>query len=435
MKFQETETIELKSFVTDEIKKEIIALANTAGGKIFVGVNDDGEVIGLEDPDESSLKISNMVRDSIKPDVTMFIHYETLDIDGKNVLEVSVQKGTNKPYYLSSKGLRSEGVFVRQGNSSVSASDMMIRLMIKETDHDSFENMISLNQKLTFEYTKQEFLKRKITFASSQMKTLHIVSSENLYTNLGLILSDECKQTTKFAAFEGNDQNIFKDRREFSGSILKQLNDVYDCINLHNQIHSKFDKLLRIDSKDYPDVAIREALLNSLVHRDYSQNASTLISLYSDRIEFVSYGGLVSGLSIEDIMNGISICRNPNLANIFYRLELIEAYGTGIRKIMDAYNNYSVKPKIIATHNTFKIILPNVFNSNKIEVANNNSLSINEKEVINYLESHDYITRNDAQILLSISQTTALNLLKSLSNKGIVVSAKKGKTPIYSLIK
>ena len=146
MKFQESESVELKSIVQDDIKKEIIAFANCNGGTIYVGITDQGEIIGVENANDSALQISNMVRDSVKTDVTMFIHYETLELEGKSVIAVHVQRGTNRPYYLAKKGLRPEGVYVRQGYSSVPASDTAIRQMIKETDGDSFEEMRSLNQ-------------------------------------------------------------------------------------------------------------------------------------------------------------------------------------------------------------------------------------------------------------------------------------------------
>ena len=136
MLFRESETVELKEIVVDEIKKEIIAFANSNGGRLYIGVRDDGEVIGLDDPDRVSLQISNMVRDAIKPDVTMFLHYETIEEKGKKIIVVDIQRGTNRPYYLAKKGMRPEGVYVRQGYSSVPATDTAIRRMIKETDGD-----------------------------------------------------------------------------------------------------------------------------------------------------------------------------------------------------------------------------------------------------------------------------------------------------------
>lgn len=442
MRFRETEIVELKSIVMDDIKKEIIAFANCDGGTVYVGVADDGKVLGVENADECALQISNMVRDAVKPDVTMFIHYETLECDGKAVVAINIQRGTNRPYYLAKKGLRPEGVYVRQGYSSVPATDTAIRQMIKETDGDSFENMRSINQALTFEATKKEFEKRNVVFGQPQMQTLKIVSADGIYTNLGLLLSEQCLHTIKAAVFEGINQNVFKDRREFSGSLIQQLNDVYDYIDFHNQTHATFRKLLRIDTRDYPEVAVREALLNTLVHRDYSFRASTLISIYDDRIEFVSIGGLLSGLELDDLMMGVSVCRNPHLANVFYRLQLIEAYGTGMKKIMGAYANALVQPKIKTTNNAFKIILPNVnFTPKAAEVhkdfekAADLALDSNEEKVLQFLREHLMITRKETQTLLEVSQSTAGRILKAMVDSGRIKQIGGSRTTRYELRK
>ena len=305
MFFRESETTELKETVVDDIKKEIIAFANCDGGKLYIGVRDDGTVVGIDDPDGVSLQISNMVRDAIKPDVTMFLHYRTISEDCKEIIAVDIQRGTDRPYYLAKKGMRPEGVYVRQGYSSVPATDMAIRRMIKETDGDRFEAMRSLNQELTFETAKKEFALRNIDFGPQQMRTLKLLDQDDLYSNLGLLLSDQCAHTIKVAVFQGTDQTIFKDRREFTGSLMQQMNEVYDFIDFRNQTRATVEKLLRTDIRDYPEIAIREALLNLLVHRDYAFSASSLISIYADRIEFISIGGLMPGLDMEDIMAGI----------------------------------------------------------------------------------------------------------------------------------
>ena len=442
MRFRETETVELKSIVMDDIKKEIIAFANCDGGTVYVGVADDGKVLGVENADECALQISNMVRDAVKPDVTMFIHYETLECDGKAVVAVNIQRGTNRPYYLAKKGLRPEGVYVRQGYSSVPATDTAIRQMIKETDGDSFENMRSINQALTFEATKKEFEKRNVVFGQPQMQTLKIVSADGIYTNLGLLLSEQCLHTIKAAVFEGINQNVFKDRREFSGSLMQQLNDVYDYIDFHNQTHATFRKLLRIDTRDYPEVAVREALLNTLVHRDYSFRASTLISIYDDRIEFVSIGGLLPCLELDDLMMGVSVCRNPHLANVFYRLQLIEAYGIGMKKIMGAYANALVQPKIKTTNNAFKIILPNVnFTPKAAEVhkdfekAADLALDSHKEKVLQFLREHLMITRKETQTLLEVSQSTAGRILKAMVDSGRIKQIGGSRTTRYELRK
>lgn len=447
MLLRESETIELKEVVVDDIKKEIIAFANCDGGKLYIGVRDDGTVIGLNDPDSVSLQISNMVRDAIKPDVTMFLHYQTIEEDGKEIVAVDIQRGTDRPYYLAKKGMRPEGVYVRQGYSSVPATDTAIRRMIKETDGDRFEAMRCLNQELTFETTKKEFALRKIDFGPQQMRTLKLIDQDSLYSNLGLLLSDQCAHTIKVAVFQGTDQTIFKDRREFAGSLMQQMNEVYDFIDFRNQTRATIEKLRRIDVRDYPEIAVREALLNLLVHRDYSFSASAFISIYADRIEFVSIGGLMPGFDLEDIMVGISVCRNQDLANVFYRLHLIEAYGTGMSKIMKTYEGMEEKPTIETTRNAFKITLPNINAKYERENASvskaetitssvsrtEKSLS-NEEKVLEYARSHGAITRNDVIELLGVSTSTASRVIRKMVKSNLLRQNGKARSTNYTII-
>lgn len=437
MAFQESETVELKAIVVEDVKKEIIAFANCEGGKLYIGVRNDGTVLGLDDPDGAALQISNMVRDAIKPDLTMFLHYETLEEDGKKIVAVDVQQGTERPYYIAKKGLRPEGVYVRQGYSSVPATNTVIRRMIKETDGDRFEEMRSLEQNLTFEAAEKEFAERNVLFGQAQRITLGIMSQDGVYTNLGLLLSDQCVHTIKAAVFEGTSQNQFKDRKEFSGSLFRQMGEAYDFIDFRNQTHSTFEKLHRIDRRDYPEVAVREALLNLLVHREYSFRASTFISIYTDRMEFTSIGGLVNGVTLNDVKMGISVCRNAKLANVFYRLELIEAYGTGILKIMDAYAGTGMTPQLETSDNAFKIILPNLNSHPEKKESEKVRTESGEKEekVLTLAGEQGFVTRKEIEKLLEIGQTTCGRLLKRMIENGQIVQEGKGKNTHYRLPK
>ena len=446
MLFRESETVELKEVVVDDIKKEIIAFANCDGGKLYIGVRDDGTVIGLDNADSVSLQISNMVRDAIKLDITVFLHYETIVENGKNVVVVDIQRGTDRPYYLAKKGMRPEGVYVRQGYSSVPATDTAIRRMIKETDGDRFEAMRCLNQDLTFEATKKEFELRKTDFGAQQMRTLKLIDQDGLYSNLALLLSDQCVHTIKVAVFQGTDQTIFKDRREFTGSLMQQMNEVYDFIDFRNQTRATIEKLYRVDVRDYPEVAVREALLNLLVHRDYSFSASAFISIYEDRIEFVSIGGLMPGIDLEDVMVGISVCRNQDLANVFYRLHLIEAYGTGMGKIMKAYESMQVKPVIETTKNAFKIILPNINakyetenatvktkSGTPVTVHTEKKLSDEEEKILEYARKHGAITRNDVIGLLEVSASTAARVIRKMVKTNLLEQKGKARNTHYTI--
>ena len=449
MHFQESETVELKEIVVDDIKKEIVAFANCNGGKLYIGVQDDGTVVGVDHPDQAALQVSNMVRDAIKPDLTMFVHYNTLEVNGKKIVALDIQRGTECPYYIAKKGLRPEGVYVRQGYSSVPATDAAIRRMIKETDGDRFEAMRSLNQELTFEAAQKEFDLRGVDFGSRQMQTLKLIGHDGIYSNLALLLSDQCVHTIKVAVFQGTDQSTFKDRREFTGSLLRQMNEVYEFIDFRNQTYATIDKLTRLDRRDYPEIAVREALMNLLVHRDYAFSASALISVYEDRLEFASVGGLVQGIELEDVMMGLSVCRNQDLANVFYRLRLIEAYGTGMGKIMKAYEDAEKKPVIETTKNAFKITLPNM--NAKFEMADvlaaNPKLTKErisaaaeetdgeEEKVKKYARAHGEITRIHVEEILGVSPSTASRLLKRMCQKNMLKQYGKARKTRYIVLK
>lgn len=426
MDFVESESVELKSEVVGDICKEVIAFANTKGGTVYIGVRDDGQVVGIQNADKVILQVNHMVRDSIKPDVTMFVRYETQMIGEKQVIAVTVQKGTDRPYYLGSKGLKPSGVYVRNGTSSDPATDTAIRKMIKETDGDCFEDRRSLEQNLTFEAAKAQFAMCDVPFDLVKMQTLGLVSSDGIYSNVALLLSDQCGSTIKAATFSGTDKGDFQDRREFGGSLFQQMEQTYAYLNMRNRTRATFEGLRRIDTRDYPEEALREALLNSLVHRDYSFSASTLISVYDDRIEFVSVGGLVGGISLDDILLGLSVCRNPKLAAVFYRLKLIEAFGTGVPKMMEVYRGSGLKPKIEASNNAFKITLPNR-NAGKASDAQQSV----EERVLAFAETKGSITRSDVDALLGVSQATSNRLLKRMAAEGLLRQDGSGRRTQY----
>ena len=431
MAFVESEVVELKAEVVGDICKEVIAFANTKGGTLYIGVSNDGNVLGVKNADQVILQLNNMIRDSIKPDVTMFVGYENQHVGDKDIIAVTIQKGTDRPYYLGSKGLKPSGVYVRNGTSSDPATDTAIRRMIKETDGDSFESMRSLEQNLSFEAAKKQFEKQNIPFDTAKMQTLGMISADGIYSNVALLLSDQCPSTIKAATFSGEDKGSFQDRREFGGSLFQQMEELYSYLDMRNQTKATFDGLYRIDTRDYPENALREALLNSLVHRDYSFRASTLVSVYADRIEFVSVGGLPSGIELDDIMLGLSVCRNPKLAAIFYRLQLIEAYGTGMPKIMNAYADTELKPKIEVSSNAFKITLPNRNTGANKAVTLTSTPKSNEKLILDFIDSHGHIVRSDVDRLLEVSQATANRILKRMVAEGLIYQDGNGRKTKY----
>ena len=392
---RESGVVEFKRVYTSDIKKEVIAFANTV--------------------------ITNSVRDGIMPGVTMFVQYET-DESG---IVVTVLEGTNKPYYLIDKGLKPSGVYVRQGESAAPASFEQIREMIKLTDGDKFESACSLLQGLTFREAIEEFDRCGVALCENHMQTLGIVGSDGLYTNLGLLLSDQCPYTIKFAVFGGTKKGVFKTRKEIGGSLLRQMRAAFDFLSLSNNLAASVSGLDRIEQYDYPEVALREAVLNAVVHRDYGFSGSIIVNLYDDRAEFVSLGGLVPGLRTEDLFVGISQPRNEKLAHVFYRLKYIEAYGTGLKLIMQHYENLTVKPHILATHGAFSLTLPNMNHAAPLRPAQ--ALKPQHKRVLGYLQNNSAVTNEIVQSLLSVKQTRAYKLIREMIDAGLIVKRNTAK--------
>lgn len=440
----ESESIELKGILKEDINKAVVAFANTEGGTIYIGIDDKGNEVGIQNVDESYTQITNSIRDTILPDVTMFIRYELL---ANNIIKITVAEGSAKPYYLKKNGMKPSGVYVRQGASSVQATWDQIRQFIKNSDGDTFETFRSMFQDLTFNSAENEFKSRNIEFTEDKYISLGLRDAEkHLFTNLALLLSDQCTHSIKVAVFDDPGNTVFIDRREFSGSVFKQLHDTYDYLMLNNRTVSVIKGLYRNDSIDYPPEAIREALLNALVHRDYSFSGSIIININKERMEFISIGGLLPGLSTNDIMAGISQPRNVRLAQIFYRLKHIEAYGTGIRRIYELYHNFDVKPEIAVTESTFRMTLPNMnyydddkimesYGTEKISDSKIYKITGQMQKVLDYLLQYEAITDIELMELLNLKRTRAYLIAKQMSDMNLINIKGRGKNKKYVLHK
>lgn len=430
MKYVESPQLELKEQINAEFKKEIIAFANTDGGEIYVGIARDGSITGIADPESEMEKIGNMIRDGIKPDLTAYTSIERVEDDGKNLIRVSVTRGLKRPYHLTDKGLKPTGVFVRHGVSSVPATDEAIRQMLRESDGTTFDKMRSVNQELTFEYAEKTFQASQIAFDAVHKRTLGLIDVDGYYTNAALLLSDQCGHIIRCAVYEGTGKNQFKTRKEFSGSILKQMDDTYSFLSLNNNLRATFDGLRRIDHADYPEEAMREALVNAVVHRDYDYSGSIIINIYDDRMEFISLGGLVKGLTLADIRGGVSQPRNAVIANVFYRLELIESYGTGIQKILESYAGCGIEPKFAPAPASFVVTLPN---RNTAETAASDPGLSREENILRLMAKQGAVTRKDVEQLLGCSSFPANKALAALVEQGKIVKTGAGRGTKYVL--
>lgn len=421
---KEGENIEFKSVLTKDTAKTVVAFSNCNGGTIFIGVDDNGKVIGLTNPDQTAIQASQLIRDTIRPDVTGIVHISDDESNGKDLIRIDVSEGSKKPYYLREKGPRPEGVYIRSGPVSVNATNDMIRKMFRE--ETPFETMVSKEQDLTFVATKRILEEYKIPFDEPHMKTMGFYSGD-LFTNLAYILSDQCTQGIKIAVYHDDKLSEFIDSCEIDGSVLEQMEKTFEFIDRHNPHSSIIKGMRRKDFRPFPEPAIREAVINAVAHREYAINGPILISMFNDRMVINSLGGLNPDIGLEDIMMGVSSLRNPKLSAIFHRMRLVESFGTGIQKIMMEYDENVTVPKIKTTTNVFSMTLPSL--NERIDISSEG------KTIVKMMSDEKEITRNDVEKKLNVSKSKATNILGELVECGVVDIEGTGKSTRYVLSK
>lgn len=384
-------------------------------------------MVGVKDAKNELDRISNMLADSIDPNLILNISLEIVEELGKEIIVIKVLKGTKRPYYLKSKGMTPEGVYIRFGATNKQATrDDIIKMML-EDNGVHFEDNISKEQELTFHALEREFEEKALELDNAKMKNMGLINESNLYTNLAYIVSDQNKFPIKIAMYKGNDKEEFLDQKELENmSVFEQLHEVERFLNLVVKIPAKIIGMKRVESPEYNLEVIRESLLNSIIHRDYSVYGSTLINIYNNSIEIVNIGGLVGGLTIEAIKKGSSATRNPKLASIFHRLGYVEAYGSGIPRIMTKYQYQEKQPSIETTENSFFITFPKL---DSVFESENGELNI----LIDYIKKQTKISRENVEELFDCSKTTALRILNKYVEKEIIKQVRIGNKTYYEL--
>ncbi|WP_051639692.1 ATP-binding protein [Succinivibrio dextrinosolvens] len=299
------------------------------------------------------------------------------------------------------------------------------------SNKEKYETSLSLNQALTFTKLQQEMSARNMECGSGLKRTLNMIGEDGLYTNLALLLSDQCEHTLKIAVFQGTDDVIIRNHQEFKGSLLTQLEDGYSFLEKNIAVKSSIEGLRRNDVRDYPLAAVREALLNAIIHRDYSFTGSTLIKIYDDRIEFVSLGGLISGLSIDAVTMGVSQSRNSNLSNVFHILKLAENHGTGIKRIRDLYKDCPRQAVFESAAGAFRTTIFNLNFKCNIEKIGYFQQNAELEIVMKFAVNKKVITRREVEKILSVGSTKAYSLLTEMCHKGMLTVKKAGNKTRY----
>lgn len=413
---EESRTLEFKETVTNTFLKTVSAFANFGTGEIRFGVNDEGESVGLEDVGRARLDIENRINDSIhpKPEYHFVTHEKT------GVLSLIVSEGPDKPYLYKGKAYR------RSDTATIEVDHTELRRLTLAGTHRTFEELHSSEQSLTF-HVLEEKMKEILEIKKLNrdiLKTLNLYDDNGGYNNAGALIADKNEFPGIDMARFGDSIDVIRNRRTVRGvSILTQYMEAVQFYD-ENYKEEVIDGIVRHTRELVPEKAFREAVANALVHRTWDIEADVHISMFDDRIEVISVGGLPFGMSREEYLRGgVSVLRNPIIANVFYRLHYIEAFGTGVLRIRNAYRDYNENPKFEITDNTIRITLPVL---NRVP-----QMTGDEKLVYDALGDHSVLSSSEIAEKTGTTRSKTLRLLNDMLEKHILIKEGTGRGTRY----
>lgn len=414
---RETFDLEYKQRFTKTCLKTVSAYANYGSGRVIFGIDDDGNAVGLdENPEKVCLQIENAINDSLSP-VPRF----ELSIDeNRRLVTLAVYEGESKPYLCSGKAYR------RADSSTVEVDRSELARLILEGSHMTFDALESARQEFTFDYLESELVRKMgITkLDENALISLELKSPQGAYNNAAALLAD----TNQFLGIDiarfGENTNIILSRRMFEKqSVLAQLRGAMEAFDDY-YTYEEIVGFERVQRESIPREAFRETIANALVHRCWDVNANINIRMFADRIEVTSPGGLPDGTTEEAYLaGGVSVVRNPIVANVFFRLGHIERFGTGIPRIREAYGSLDVSPRFIIRNSTVTVVLPT-------EAAA--GLSVDERKVLEALPKNVMRSRAEIELSAGMSKGRVLRVLSDLTEKGVVRKVGAGRSVRYS---
>lgn len=412
----ETRTLEFKETITNSFLKTVSAFSNYDGGTIIFGIDDDGNVKGLSDAKQSCLDIENKINDSIspQPDYTLEIQ------NNEQTIKLTVKSGLQKPYLYKSKAYK------RNDTATIEVDTLELSRLVLEGKNIRFEELPCKEQELSFEILYRK-LKESIqieVFSQDTLKTLDLYSNANGYNNAAGLLADKNHFPGIDMVKFGENISIIQKRATFEKmsvleiyeKSLEVFRDYYQYEIIQGSDRKKMEKI--------PEAAFREAIANAIIHRAWDVESQIRVLMFEDRVEVVSPGGLPFGITAEEYLSGrLSVLRNRNLANVFYRLGFVEIFGTGITRIKQLYEESLIKPDFEISENTIKILLP--------VIENNLNLTEDERIVYRILSRTMLKPISEIAPYVPFGKSKTTQLLKDMVQKGVITVEGKGRGTKY----
>ncbi len=339
--FIESKHIEYKRELSDSFEKEAVAFLNTAeGGYIYIGIDADIDLVaGVPDIDRTQLQIKDRLKNNVMPSILGLFDVFPETMDHKTIIKVTLAGGSERPYYLKKYGMSEKGCFIRIGSASEPMKIKQIDELFFKRSRNTIGLMRSSQQALTFQQLKIFYQESGFDLNENFAQTLELLNPDNFYNYAAYLLSDSNGISIKVAKYSGTDRVDLIENNEYGYCcLLKATQRVLDKMDIENRTFTKITAKSRLQKRMIDENALREAVINAIIHNDYSYESPPKFEFFSDRIEITSVGSLPTGISVNDFFSGMSIPRNKELMRVFKDMKLVEHLGSGIPRILKSYD-------------------------------------------------------------------------------------------------
>ncbi len=335
----ESKLYEFKLTLTEKLERSVVAFLNSEmGGIIYIGVDDDGKITGVKNPDELQLQISDRIKNNIRPQTQGLYDIVLEKKSNLYYIKIIISSGTEKSYYIKSFGMTPDGCFTRVGSQTQSLTQQKIENLFSRRTRNSLKLIESPHQDLTFKQLKIYYSEHNFDLNENFEKSLDFFTPDRKYNVLAFLFADKNDITIKVAKYSGTDKYYLVENNEYGFcSLITATNRVLEKLKVENKTFAKITPGAREERTLYDNVAMREAVINAFVHNDYSDLMSPVFEIFSDRLEITSYGGLIDGMTKEELVSGVSRPRSREIMRIYRDVELVEQLGSGMNRMMKVY--------------------------------------------------------------------------------------------------
>lgn len=413
----ESNRIEYKQTLTEHLEKEVIAFLNSAtGGLIYLGVNAQGNTIGLENSDVIQLKIKDSLKNNIAPSCLGLFDIVLEQQDHKPIVKIIIASGNEKPYYLKKRGMSLTGCFIRIGSASEPMPPLMIEDLFARRTRNSISKITSNRQDLSFEQLKIYYQSKGLNLNNKFAANLELLTSDGQYNYVAYLMADSNAASIKMAKYAGLDRidliDLIENNEYGYCSLIKASKQVLEKLELENKTAAHITPKQRVEQKIWDPVALREAVINAIVHNDYTQELTPSVEIFADRLEITQAGGQLVGINKKDFFKGYSTPFNREIMRIYKDLDMVEQLGSGLPRILASYPQRSFNFSDGFLRVTFQSQLENIGGSN--------ALTPRQKEIINLIKQDNKISYRAMAQQLDINESAIKKHLNALKQQNII---------------